>query len=64
MIRIKRFDNYKCTDEEINAFLEANNAEYVDMRCSNDSVFLIYRDKKDILQRKPYEKYPENKEED
>lgn len=52
MIRIKRFDNYKCTDEEINAFLEANNAEYVDMRCSNDSVFLIYRDRENTLENK------------
>lgn len=64
MIKVKRFDNYKCTDEEINAFLEANGLEYVDIRCSDDSVFLIYRDRNNGNYRKPYEKYPENKEED
>lgn len=64
LIRVKRFDNYKCTDENINAFLEANNVEYVDMRCSDNSVFLIYCDKKNMPHRKPYEKYPENKKGD
>ena len=43
-IKVERFIDTMCISDEINAFLEENNVEYVDMRCSDNSVFLIYRD--------------------
>lgn len=45
-IKVKRFEHYQFTDRDVNKFLEENDAEYVDMKCTNDSIFLIYRNLK------------------
>ena len=64
LIKVKRFDHYQFTDDDINKFLEENYIEYVDLKCTKDSIFLIYRDRKNGNYRKPYEKYPEDNKED
>ena len=48
-IKVKRFEHYQFTDRDVNKFLEENDAEYVDMKCTNDSIFLIYRDRKMVI---------------
>lgn len=45
LIKVKRFDHYQFTDDDINKFLEENYIEYVDLKCTKDSIFLIYRDR-------------------
>lgn len=52
MIKVKRFDHYQFTDNDINKFLEENNVEYVDMKCLDDSIFLIYRSRENVLENK------------
>lgn len=64
LIKVKRFGHYQFTDDDINKFLEENNIEYVDLKCTTDSIFLIYRNRKNGNYRKPYETYPENKKGD
>ena len=64
-VKIKRFGDDLDTDRRLNAFLEENNVEYVDLKYLGDhGVLLVYREKENTPERKPYEKYPENKEED
>lgn len=44
MTKVEQFTNYNVADK-INKFLEENNVEYVDMKLTDDFVYLIYRDK-------------------
>lgn len=64
-IKVERFKDTMWISDEINAFLEENDAEYVDMKYIGElGVLLVYREKENKLERKPYEKYPESVEED
>ena len=63
-VKIKCFDDAWYTERDINEFLEENNMEYVDMISTLNRIYLVYREKENTPKRKPYEKYPENKEED
>lgn len=44
MTKVEQFTNYNVADK-INKFLEENNVEYVDMKLTDDFVYLIYSDK-------------------
>lgn len=44
MTKVEQFTNYNVADK-INKFLEKNNVEYVDMKLTDDFVYLIYSDK-------------------
>lgn len=46
MIKVKMFLKNMYTDDEINEFLENNNVEYLDIKTTDDEVFLVYRKKK------------------
>lgn len=59
MIKVRIFFKNMYTDDEINEFLENSNVEYVDMKITDDEVFLVYRKKENTPERKPYERYPE-----
>ena len=64
-VKIKRFEDDWETDRKINSFLERNNVEYVDLKyLGENGVLLVYREKENKLERKPYEKYPESVEEE
>lgn len=58
MKKVEQFTNYDVADK-INKFLEEHDVEYVDMKLTDDFVYLIYSDRKNGNYRKPYEKYPE-----
>lgn len=59
-VKVERFENTMLISEEINIFLKENDAEYVDMICIGENgVLLVYREKENTPERKPYEKYPE-----
>lgn len=59
MIKVRIFFKNMYTDDEINEFLENSNVEYVDMKITDDEVFLVYREKENTPKRTPYERYPE-----
>lgn len=62
-VKIKRFGDDFDTDGRLNAFLEENNVEYVDLKYLGDNgVLLVYREKENTPKRKPYEKYPEKRD--
>lgn len=64
-IKVERFKDTMWISDEINAFLEENDAEYVDMKHIGElGVLLVYQEKENKLERKPYEKYPESVEEE
>lgn len=64
-VKIKRFEDDWETDRKINSFLERNNVEYVDLKyLGENGVLLVYREVENKPERKPYEKYPENVEEE
>lgn len=64
-VKIKRFEDDWETDRKINSFLEGNNVEYVDLKyLGENGVLLVYREAENKPERKPYEKYPENVEEE
>ena len=63
MLKVRLFFKNVYTDDEINEFLENSNVEYVDMKITDDEVFLVYRKKENTPKRKPYERYPENEKE-
>ena len=44
MTKVEQFTNYDAADK-INKFLEEHNVEYVDMKLTDDYVYLIYSDK-------------------
>lgn len=44
MTKVEQFTNYNVADK-INKFLEENDVEYVDMKLTDDFVYLIYSDK-------------------
>lgn len=63
-VKVERFDTTMWISYEINEFLDENNAEYVDMKYIGElGVLLVYREKENTPERKPYEKYPRNKDE-
>ena len=62
-VKIKCFDDAWYTERDINEFLEENNVEYVDMISTLNRIYLVYREKENTPERKPYEKYPENEKE-
>lgn len=45
MLKVRLFFKNMYTDDEINEFLENSNVEYVDMKITDDEVFLVYRKK-------------------
>lgn len=60
-IKVERFKDTMLISDEINAFLEENDAEYVDMKYIGElGVLLVYREKENKLERKPYEKYSDD----
>lgn len=64
-IKVERFKDTMWMGDEINAFLEENDAEYVDMKYIGElGVLLVYREAENKPERKLYEKYPENVEEE
>ena len=64
-IKVERFKDTMWISDEINSFLEENDAEYVDMKYIGElGVLLVYREVENKPERKPYEKYPENVEEE
>lgn len=59
-LKFKIFGDDWETDKKINAFLAENIIEYVDLKyLGENGVLLVYREKENTLERKPYEKYPE-----
>lgn len=63
MIKVRIFFKNMYIDDEINEFLENNNVEYVDMEYIGErAVLLVYREKENMPERKPYEKYPEKRD--
>lgn len=63
MLRVKRFTNTIWISDEMNVFLSEHNVEYVDMKYLGDNgVLLVYREKENTPKRKPYERYPEKRD--
>lgn len=61
-VKIKCFDDAWYTERNINEFLEENNVEYVDMISTLNRIYLVYREKENTPERKPYETYPEKRD--
>ena len=63
MLRVKRFTNTIWISDEMNVFLSEHDVEYVDMKYLGDNgVLLVYREKENTPKRKPYERYPEKRD--